>query len=132
MSRFSMLIVCFILFFATIPTLAQAQPTLQVVPETTTPTVGQLVTFQVTVTGADELTAISCIFDQSQPEASSFYSPILADVDEFGVDYAYTSSGPKTAACELRSNFGAVLTDPVVMELTVGDGPQVFLPLIIQ
>ena len=130
MSRFPILIACLILFLATIPTLVQAQPTLRVVPETTTPTVGEVVTFQVTVTGADELTAVSCIFDQTQPEASSFYGPVL--LDEFGTDYAYTSPGPKTATCELRNNFGAVLTDPVVVQLTVGDGPQVFLPLVVQ
>lgn len=130
MSRFHILIACFILFFATIPTLAQAQPTLQVVPETTTPAVGELVTFEITVSGVDELTAIWCIFDQTQPEASSFYGPVLSD--EFGTDYAYTSPGLKTATCELRDNFGAVLANPVVMQLNVGDGPQVFLPLIIQ
>ena len=130
MSRFPMLIACFILFFATIPTLAQAQPTLQVVPETTTPTVGESVRFVVTTSNAGDLAGIWCIFDQSQPEASSFYGPILSD--EFGTSYTYTSPGPKTATCELRNNFGAILTDPVVMQLTVGDGPQVFLPLIIQ
>ncbi|MEM8531468.1 MAG: hypothetical protein AAGF95_11525 [Chloroflexota bacterium] len=132
MSRFPMLIACFILCFVTIPTLAHAQPTLQVVPETTTPAVGEIVSFQITVTDANDLTNISCIFDESQPDASSFYNPILSDPDEFETDYAYTSPGPKTATCELRDNFGAVLTDPVVMELTVEDGLQVFLPLIIQ
>ena len=130
MSRFLMFIVCFISFFATIPTLAQAQPTLQVVPETTTPTVGESVRFVVTTSNAGDFAAIWCIFDQTQPEATSFYGPVLSD--EFGIGHTYTSPGPKTATCELRDNFGAVLADPVVMQLTVGDGPQVFLPLVIQ